>query len=115
VRAGEGVGFGRDKGLDAGGGEDVDLEEVVGAVALGEPVRVAAVAVDVAQGSGDAAVGEEEHEGVDAFGRVDVEVPEHVSVGGIGSRDGACASGGGTGIRRDRARRRPSHCFLRPS
>jgi hypothetical protein len=70
--------------LDAGGGEDVDLGEVVGAVVLGDPIRVAAVAVDVAQGSGDAAVGEEEHEGVDAFGRVDVDVPEHVCIGGVG-------------------------------
>lgn len=72
--------------LDADGGEDVDLDEVVGAVVLGEPGRVVAVAVDVAQGSGGVAVGEEEHEGVDAFGRVEVQVPEHVCVGGVGHR-----------------------------
>ena len=83
VRAGEDVGFGRSESLDAGGGVDMDLDEVVGAVFLGELVRVAAVAVDVAERRGDATVGEEEHERVDAFWCADVEVPEHVCVGGV--------------------------------
>ena len=75
----------------------MDFDKVVAAVFLGELIRVAAVAVDVAEGGGDAAVGEEEHERVDAFRAVDVEVPEHVCVGCVCDGVAFVASDSGTG------------------
>ena len=81
---GEGGGFGVGVVVDALVGEQVDAEKAVGAVGFGEGVGVAAVGVEVADGGWEAAVAEEEHEGVDAFLVGGVEVPECVCAWNVG-------------------------------
>lgn len=45
-----------------------------------------AVAIDIAKGGGGAAISEKEHQGMGRFRGVDMEVPEHIRIGGVSGR-----------------------------
>src|SRR5690349_16611910 len=64
----------------------MDLYVVERAVRFSKLIGVVAVAIDVSQGGGESAVGEEEHQGVYTLLIVDMKIPKHVCRRHVGGR-----------------------------